>query len=459
MSAPIALWRQLRAAAFVLQGVRAGQSWTSLQYEIEPALRPGVQAIAYAALRRLGLAIELREQLATKAPAPFVDALLCTTLALLSAQDEPERASQEAVRYDAHTLVSQAVQACKSPDASKSQQAASGFVNACLRRFLRERESLLARAMRQPKARHNHPAWWVAQLERDWGAQAAGILAADAQAAPLMLRISEQKQALAHMECELSAMNLGAKKLSDHGWTLPHGVQIAELPGYDEGYFVVQDAAAQLAAPLLLAPWAEHRPSGSLRVLDACAAPGGKTAHLLDYAAARDLAVEVTALEIDERRAQRIRSNLDRLKLKARIQVADAAEVGRWYDGQPFDAILLDAPCSASGIVRRHPDILWLRRQSDIAQLVAQQRRLLLALWPLLKPGGRLLYVTCSVFKAEGQEQMEWFMQSSAGRNTEVIPESAPGHLHPSSEQALHPITDNQSGAHDGFFYALLRKA
>jgi 16S rRNA (cytosine967-C5)-methyltransferase len=196
------------------------------------------------------------------------------------------------------------------------------------------------------------------------------------------------------------------------------------------------------------------QPSRTLRILDACAAPGGKTAHLLEYAAARGMVIEVTALDVDAGRCQRIHENLLRLKLNAKVLVADAAQPSAWWDGQAFDAILLDAPCSASGIVRRHPDIRWLRRETDIAQLAVLQRKLLEALWPLLGPHAPLLYCTCSVFKAEGQGQIQTFL----AHHTDAALLPSVGHLLPQSTQQSATLQDNHLGGHDGFFYALLQK-
>ena len=219
-----------------------------------------------------------------------------------------------------------------------------------------------------------------------------------------------------------------------------------ELPGFAAGLVSVQDAGAQLAAPLLLSGLSATAP---LQVLDACAAPGGKTAHLLELAHC-----QVTALDIDEGRCQLIHETLQRLGLQARVLRADAADLATWWDGQQFDAILLDAPCSASGIVRRHPDVRWLRRESDIAQLAATQKRLLQALWMVLKPGGRLLYCTCSVFRAEGEDQMETFLR----HNTQATLLPSPGHLLPLDATNTGVVPDNPAGDHDGFYYALLEK-
>jgi 16S rRNA (cytosine967-C5)-methyltransferase len=209
----------------------------------------------------------------------------------------------------------------------------------------------------------------------------------------------------------------------------------------------VQDAAAQLAAPLTLEGLDRTRP---LRILDACAAPGGKTAHLLELAPG----AQVIALDIDAQRCERIHDNLRRLRLKADVLTADAARPSDWWDGKPFDAILLDGPCTASGIVRRHPDVRWLRRESDIAQLAATQARLLEVLWPLVAEGGRLVYCTCSVFRAEGEQQVQTFL----AHNTEAFLRPAPGHLLPQTGAPQEALPDNLRGDHDGFFYAALDK-
>jgi len=218
------------------------------------------------------------------------------------------------------------------------------------------------------------------------------------------------------------------------------------LPGFASGRVSVQDSAAQMAAPLLLG----HVPAHQMhRVLDACAAPGGKTGHLLELGVPH-----VTALDVDSARCERIGQNLARLGLQAEVIAADAARPDLWWDGQLFDAILLDAPCSASGIVRRHPDVRWLRRETDIAQLGAIQARLLKVLWPLLRPGGRLLYCTCSVFKAEGQDQAQTFL----AHNTNAVLLPSPGHLMPGTGANEGAVPDNPNGDHDGFYFALFEK-
>jgi 16S rRNA (cytosine967-C5)-methyltransferase len=246
----------------------------------------------------------------------------------------------------------------------------------------------------------------------------------------------------------LADNGIGAQPVGEDGMVLDRPRDVHAIPGFDQGLLSVQDAAAQLAAPLLLdglvAP-----PGRRLRVLDACAAPGGKTAHLLERADA-----DVVAIEVDPQRGQRIEQTLERLGLQARLVVANAAAVPSWWDGQPFDAVLLDAPCTASGIVRRHPDVRWLRRPNDLPQLAAQQERLLQALWPLVAPGGRLLYCTCSVFREEGERRIRSFV----AHNTEAVLQPAPGHLLPQDGANVGGVRDNPGSDHDGFFYALLAR-
>ncbi len=454
------LWRQLNATAAVLQAVRDGRSWTTAQADIEPALRPGVQALSFAVLRHYGTAMALRVQLAKRAPSAAVDALLCSVLALaLEPADpaSPKLADHTAPghtnpSYEAHTLVNQAVEAAKRNPATKPQ---ASFINACLRRFLREREALLAVALREPQAQFNHPAWWIKRLKNDYPQQWQAILQASASPAPLTLRVNTQLSSVAQYQAALTALGLPSLAVAASGLQLAHSAYVPGLPGYTQGWFSVQDAAAQLAAPLLLNAAAQSTPrSKPLRVLDACAAPGGKTAHLLEYAATQGWPVEVVALDIDAARCQRIHDNLQRLQLSAQVLTADAAQPAAWWDGQAFDAILLDAPCSASGIVRRHPDIRWLRRETDIAQLGQLQQGLLTALWPLLKPGGHLLYCTCSVFKAEGHAQIQTFV----AHNSAAALQASPGHLLPQSPPQPDGMRDNHLGGHDGFFYALLQK-
>ena len=453
----VPLWRQLHAVSGVVLAVRDGRSWTTAQLAIEPTLRPGVQALSFAVLRHYGTAMALRALLAPRPPSPAADALLCSVLALaLTPQTDSDAVTtaHTGAKYEAHTLVNQAVEAAKRNPATKAQ---ASFINACLRRFLRERDTLLTKALQEPQGQHNHPLWWIERLKNDYPVQWQSILQASAYAAPLTLRVNLDQTTAHDYQEVLNAQSIGFSAVAHSGLELTQSAYVPGLPGYAKGWFSVQDAAAQLAAPLLLdAAFIERTDTKlkPLRVLDACAAPGGKTAHLLEYAAAGGKSVEVVALDVDATRCLRIHDNLERLKLSAQVLTADAAQPNVWWDGAPFDAILLDAPCSASGIVRRHPDIRWLRRESDIAQLAQLQNALLKALWPLLATGGHLLYCTCSVFKAEGQAQIQTFL---AHHSTATLRPS-PGHLLPQSPPHAETMQDNHLGGHDGFFYALLQK-
>lgn len=429
------LWRQLQATAAMLQAIRQGQSGTAALDAVAPTLRAGVQALSFAVLRSLGRAQALRKLLAPRTPPAPADALLCTSLALLW---QPEESL-----YDTFTLVNQTVEAAKKTGVIKPQ---ASFINACLRRFLRERDALVGQTEQDITARYNHAPWWITRLRADWPEHWQTILAANDRHAPMTLRVSTKCITRSDYRKKLGDVGLSALPVAQSGLELVGAVAVQQLPGFADGWVSVQDAAAQLAAPLLLSGLDQAAP---LRVLDACAAPGGKTAHLLESAN-----VSVTALDIDPGRCARIHQNLQRLGLNAKVLASDAADVSAWWDGVPFDAVLLDAPCSASGIVRRHPDIRWLRRQTDIDQLVAIQARLLAALWRVLKPGGRLLYCTCSVFKAEGSAQVEAFL---AG-NGQAKLLASPGHLLPGMDAQPRALVDNSLGDHDGFYYALLEK-
>ena len=451
---PTTLAVQLQQVAIFLIALRAGKSWATAQFDIDSTQRAGVQAISFAVLRHLGQGHALRVLLAEKKPVPAADALLIAALALICAQRAQE--PPPGAVYEDYVIVSQAVEAIKMQPHLAPQ---SSFINACLRRFLREGDALMGRLRSDLEAQFNHPEWWIRQVQRDWPEDWQQLLHANRHSPPLTLRINEKNSSLALMESALSATefiaNTRMQRVAQSGLQLSRSLPVSQLPGYQEGWFSVQDAAAQLAAPLLMAAIAEPATSQKpLRILDACAAPGGKTSHLLEWAAKRNVPVEVIALDIDAKRCEIIEENLMRLGLKARIIARDAGQPADWHDGQPFDGILLDAPCTASGIVRRHPDIPWLRRDSDIANLADQQKRLLAALWPLVKPGGVLLYCTCSIFKQEGSAQIEAFVT----HNTDAQSLPAPGHLLPLKRPDSSPMPENSLGDHDGFFYALLRK-
>ena len=436
------LWQQLQITAAILLAIRQGRSATAELAAVDAKLRAGVQSLVFHVLRHLGQAQSLRRLLAKKAPVPVVDALLCTSLALCCGDQLP---------YDGFVLVDQSVEAAKRQASTKHQ---AGFVNGCLRRYLREAAALLAQAEQDETAKWNHPAWWIARLQREYPQHWQRILLANNRHAPLTLRVNALKVDIGQYQSELSAINIESTVVGKYGLVLLSPRPVQTLPGFESGRFSVQDAAAQRAAPLLL-KGLQNGTNTPLRVLDACAAPGGKTAHLLEYAqGVLNQQVEVTAIEMDARRAERIHDTLARLNVQAKVVVADASDVAAWWDQKPFDAILLDAPCTASGIVRRHPDVRWLRKETDIEQLAEIQRRLLKALWPLVRPGGRLLYCTCSVFHAEGQDQIQTFL----AHNTDAQLLGSPGHLIPLAHEFGSTVQDNAGVDEDGFFFALLEK-
>lgn len=421
----------------MVQGVLSGRSLTELLGGVPSAARPGTQALAFEALRRLGGAQAVRAIMAPKAPPREVEALLVTALALLWPPAVGERAP-----YPDHTLVDQAVHAAR-----KRVGAAAGFINAVLRRFVRERAELVVAAEHQPVAAFNHPLWWIERLKRDWPAHWQALLEAANRHPPMALRVNARRLTAAACVQRLAAQGIAAQAAGEHALLLAEPRPVTALPGFAEGELSVQDLSAQRAAPLLVGEGDTRLPSGA-RVLDACAAPGGKTAHLQELGD-----FELLALDADAQRLVRVQDTLSRLQLRATLRAADARHPAAWWDGRPFDAILLDAPCSASGIVRRHPDIRWLRRADDIAALARLQAALLDALWPLLAPGGRLLYATCSLFRAEGQAQIDAFLQR-LGPGAARLDPASPGHLLglPDNDPAgLAP-----SG--DGFYYALLHK-
>lgn len=433
--AKIPLWRQLQATAHAVSDVRSGRSLTPVLERVDRELRPGVQALSFHVMRALGRAEALRSQLARRTPPEAVDALLCTALALVwNVEDAP---------YEPFTLVDQAVEAAKRNPATCRQ---ASFVNACLRRFLRERDQLVTATNVDTVARWNHPGWWVERLKKDHPQHWEAILLANNTPAPMSLRINVRRTTASEYMAALELADIKATRQGADAILLETALPVHELPGFAEGLVSVQDGGAQIAAPLLLQGFGS---TPSLNILDACAAPGGKTAHLLESSSAR-----VTALDIDPQRCDRITTSLHRLGLAARVVAADATQPDGWWDGEPFDAILLDAPCTASGIVRRHPDVRWLRRESDIGQLAGIQVRLLNGLWPMLKPGGRMLYCTCSVFREEGSEQIKAFVAN----NTEAVLRASPGHLMPQFRAGGGSVPDNHRGDHDGFFYALLEK-
>ena len=318
----------------------------------------------------------------------------------------------------------------------------SGLVNALLRRFARERETLEAALDRDAVTRTAHPRWLIDAIRRDWPDDADAILDANNREAPLTLRVNRRRGSADELLERLRAGDIGAARHAQiaDAILLDQSTDVTRLPGYAEGLFSVQDGAAQRVVDLL-------QLAGGQRVLDACAAPGGKAAHVLEHAD-----VDLLALDRDAARLPRIAENLARLGLRADTRAGDAAMPETWWDGRPFDRILLDAPCSATGVIRRQPGIKLHRRGADIGALAAMQKRLLEALWPLLAPGGRLVYATCSLLRAENEAVLASFQ---AGRpDARAVPVPADFGAQAGDGRQNLPGT----GGMDGFYYAIVEK-
>jgi 16S rRNA (cytosine967-C5)-methyltransferase len=425
--------RAQRVAAKAVRRVLAGATLAkALAGEDDDARgdRALVHELAYGTLRFLGQLQAIVRALADRPLADSsVEALLWVALYQLIHTTAP-----------VHAVVDCAVRATS----RVRRTSAKGMVNAILRNFLRRRNVLLAEAARELEARFSYPRWWIERLRAEYPERFAPILDAGNARPPLCLRVNVRQIAPEAFVAALETHAIAARRVGSVGVTIDRPRPVTGLPGYADGWFSVQDAAAQLAAPLLGV-------DEGMRVLDACAAPGGKTTHLAELAT-----LDLTAIDVDSGRLERVAENLARLKLSARLVAGDAGEPGSWWDGTPFDRILADVPCTASGVVRRHPDGKWLRRESDIASFVDQQRRLLDALWPVLARGGRLLYSTCSVFRAENAEQVEAFVtrHPDASRARLDLPSSLMA-----SDGQLLPVEGDAEHNHDGFFYALLEKS
>ena len=462
----ISLSDTMLAAAQNVQAVLAGRSLSDTLAATDASLRASVQAVSFHTMRRLGTATALREILVPrKPPNALLDALLKVALALLDTAvqaAEPGVAAslgREVPVYAPHTVVDQAVRAA---GRHKKLQPFKGLVNGVLRRFLRERPHILAQAMENPEAQHNHPLWWVERLQQAYPLQWQSLLEAANRPGPMALRVNARKARVDHVLDAFKQAGIEAWSPQPDAIVLTEPRPVHALPGFDEGWWSVQDLSAQQAGRLLPV-------ANGMRVLDACAAPGGKTAHLLERA---DL--ELTALDSDPERLKRVEQNLNRLGLYhdgVQLKCADAANLEAWWDGRPFDAILADVPCTASGVVRRHPDIRWLRRKEDVARTAALQKQIVDALWQTLKPGGHLLYATCSIFPEEGEKQAQAF----AKRHADATRLPAPGQILPLSGQTdaagtkngvsaglshSHDINDDMANQAlgDGFFYALFAK-
>ena len=420
----------LHAAGALVAAVIAGRNFDAVlaRAGLVGHVRAAAMDLAYNTLRAHGrgdfiLGRLLERPLAEAAPR----ALLLAALTRLESRPE-----------DAHTTVNQAVTAA----ARLAKGRYKNLVNGVLRSYLRRQDELQVLAEDDEVAHWQHPVWWIARLRRDHPDRWQDILRAGNSHPPMCLRANQRRYAAIDgapsqlLKMQLDAACIEARALDGTAVLLERPMPVDRISGFATGLCSVQDFGAQAAAVLLDA-------RDGMRVLDACAAPGGKAAHLLERAD-----IELTALDADVARVARITQNLQRLDLTATVKVADARAVDAWWDGRPFDRILADVPCSASGVVRRHPDMKWLRRDSDLAGFAATQCQIIDALWRTLAPGGTMLYATCSVFAVENKIQVEAFL----GRHPDA--RLAPGDLTTAGDSYQIPDAE-----HDGFFYALLQKA
>jgi len=420
-------------AARVLARVFEGLSLTVALDAVLPDLvlakdRAFVQALTFGVLRQFyKLDFILAQLLDKPIKDPEIKALALSGLYQLAF-----------MRVKSHAAVSETV------TAARKKAWAKPLLNGLLRNFQRHQERLLGSCQSDACAANSHPNWLIHRIRQDWPGQASQILAENNRQAPMVLRVNKRRTDRGHYLQLLADQGVGAEagQFSPASIVLENPVPVEKLPAFADGWVSVQDGAAQLAAGLLAA-------APGQRVLDVCAAPGGKTAHILET---QPLLQELVAVDVDPQRIRRVDDNLQRLGLHATVLVGDAANPQSWWDGRAFDGILLDAPCSATGVIRRHPDIKLLRKPADIDLLQAAQKKILEAVWPLLAPGGRLLYATCSVLKQENECQIAGFLATHA--DAKELPVLADwGDARPHGRQIL-----TGEGDMDGFYYALLKK-
>jgi 16S rRNA (cytosine967-C5)-methyltransferase len=416
-----------QAAVLIISQVLSGRNLNQVLSEVMSTLpdltsqqRGALQDLSYGTLRFYGQLEKVLDALLNK---PIQDTQIRYLLLVALYQLEYSKAAQ-------HAVVDFAVNAVR-----KRNPAASGLVNAILRNFLRQKNALLREAARTEVGRYSYPQWWINEVKSQYGEHAEAILLAGNQHPPMTLRVNQKKSTTAEYLLLLTQNDIPARIIEPDAILLAHPLSVEKLPGFMGGLVSVQDAGAQYAARFLDV-------HDGMRVLDACAAPGGKSAHLLESAQ-----IQLVALDKDALRLQRVKENMQRLQLGATLLTGDAAQPADWWDGQTFQRILADVPCSATGVVRRHPDIKWLRRPSDIENFALQQQQILGALWPLLDAGGKLLYVTCSIFGRENQQVINAFLshQPDATQLALAVHGMRQGQLLPNDQ-------------HDGFFYALLHK-
>ena len=425
------------AAAVAIAEVLRGRSLSALlpkyAQQVEPSDQALLKALCFGTLRWYPQIEIILQQLIDKPlkqkELPLQALIACGIYQLLY------------MRIAEHAVINETVAGAK----KLNRQWAKGFVNAVLRKVQRQRQSLLEQHQQNPVFQQAHPQWLISALEKDWStAVAEQIMAANNQQAPMTLRVNSlhcSREDYLHRLADLG-MAASATDYSSQGLILEAAVDVADLPGFKQGQVSIQDEAAQLAASLL-------ELKADQRVLDACCAPGGKTCHIAEL---QPQLKALVAIDLEEQRLQRTRENLQRLGLSAQLLTADVGDTDQWWDGQCFDRILLDAPCSASGVIRRHPDIKLLRKGADIGKLTLIQQDLLNKVWKTLSDGGILVYATCSVFKRENDQVIAQFLAGNS--DAEIMPiDQDWGYATDYGRQLL--PAENGS---DGFYYARLQK-
>ena len=405
--------------------------------KLSPNERAAIHSISFDTLRHYGLLAAQLDLLLTQ---PINDPPVRHLLLVALSQLQFSKAAP-------HAIVDHAVSAAEAIGFGRAKP----LLNAVLRNYLRAPEKFAREKLTSQVAQFDFPPWWIERVKKEQPAQWESVLLSARAHPPMCLRVNAKRIAPADYVALLAKNGIAAHHVFGQAVMLEKPLGVNELPGFRDGQVSVQDAGAQLAAVLLA-------PTAGMRVLDACAAPGGKTGHLLELADAKP-PIELLAIDSDRRRLIRVSDNLGRLGLHAELKTADASKPEEWWDNVPYDRILLDVPCSGSGVTRRHPDIKWIRRETDIFALARQQLRLLAVLWNCLGNGGRLLYATCSIFRAENHDIIEQFLRKTPNARqinfTHLLPTGV------DNQAAIPDLADGQllpNDVHDGFFYALLEK-
>ena len=414
-----ALAESARIVARVAQGRSLATEFERIADSGAETPRAALMDLSYGTLRRYGRVQAIVRALSRRVSEDtLLDALLWCSIQAI-----------ESGRYAEHTVVHQAVGAC----GLLEKWNAKGYVNAVLRRYLRERSTFAARIEKNLEARYQHPSWWIEEVKTAYPQQWEAVLAAGNIHPPMCLRINRRRQDVAGYQMRLREAGIAAQTIGDCGLVLEKPLPTERLPGFAEGDVSVQDAGAQRAAPCLDL-------AAGQRVLDACAAPGGKSGHILESAD-----VALTCLDERPERVALIERMLQRLHLSASVQKADCTKLEEWWDGRHYDRILADVPCSASGVARRHPDLKWLRRAEDVGAFADRQSKILDVLWRVLAPNGKLLYATCSVFPRENEDVVQAFVARSVGALRLPLPDGETSQWLPGAK-------------HDGFYFALVAK-